>query len=183
MKPGLLVGIGLLLTISDVAVGQEATRPSQHRDTSARSTLPRPSRPIGGRPPGAEGPAIQPPRPNPYRPEIPPTRPSRPHPPGKPGYGANRPRPPHRPSVRPPSFKPIHRPGWRYPPGYSYRRWAVGQVVPRLFLSQPYSFRDYASLNLGGPPNGYRWVRYGPDLILVNTRTGRIRDVVYKAFY
>jgi Ni/Co efflux regulator RcnB len=35
---------------------------------------------------------------------------------------------------------------------------------------------------VGRPPKGYRWVRYGPDLLLVNVRTGRISDVIYGAF-
>jgi Ni/Co efflux regulator RcnB len=38
-------------------------------------------------------------------------------------------------------------------------------------------------MGLEGPPYGYRWVRYGPDLLLVNTRTGRIEDAIYGAFY
>jgi len=38
-------------------------------------------------------------------------------------------------------------------------------------------------LGLGPPPHGFVWVRYGPDLLLVNRRTGRIVDVIYGAFY
>jgi len=99
-----------------------------------------------------------------------------------PGTGNNRPRPPHRPGYRPPNFRPIHRPGWRYPAGYRYRRWTAGLLLPSIFLSSTYYFDDYATYGFGPPPYGYRWVRYGPDLLLVDQRTGRIRDVVYGAF-
>jgi Ni/Co efflux regulator RcnB len=38
-------------------------------------------------------------------------------------------------------------------------------------------------MGLSGPPYGYRWVRYGPDLLLVEVATGRIVDVIQGAFY
>jgi Ni/Co efflux regulator RcnB len=96
-----------------------------------------------------------------------------------------RPRPPqHRPGAgRPPHFRPVHRPPFRYPHGYRYRRWTIGLLLPHLFLSSPYFYDDYWALGIGAPPRGYRWVRYGPDLLLVNLRTGRIADVIYGAFY
>ncbi len=92
---------------------------------------------------------------------------------------------PHRPGAgRPPSFHPIRAPGpWRYPRGYAYRRWSVGLFLPSLFLGGGYYFDDYDRLGLAGPPWGYRWVRYGPDLLLVEVGTGRIADVIYGAFY
>ena len=33
------------------------------------------------------------------------------------------------------------------------------------------------------PPYGYQWVRFGPDVMLVNIRTGEILDVIHNAFY
>jgi Ni/Co efflux regulator RcnB len=91
---------------------------------------------------------------------------------------------PHRPGGgRPPSFRPVRGPRWRYPSGYRYRRWTAGLVLPALFLSSAYFYDDYWRMGLDGPPWGYRWVRYGPDLLLVDTRTGRIDDVIYGAFY
>lgn len=122
---------------------------------------PRPGRPG----PGNGGPQIQPPRP------------------GRPGQ-VRPPRPPHRPGTgRPPHFRPIHGPGFQYPRGYRYRRWVVGLLLPHLFLSSRYYYNDWYGLGVGAPPRGYRWVRYGPDLLLVQTRTGRIADVIYGAFY
>jgi Ni/Co efflux regulator RcnB len=72
---------------------------------------------------------------------------------------------------------------FRYPPGFAYRRWSYGQNLPFLFLTSAYFFNNYAALGLDPPPYGYQWVRYGPDLLLVELRTGRIADVVYGAVY
>ena len=195
MKTHLLLGAALLLVAPDIAQAQDHARPAPGgRPDRPAATRPAPSRPAtsrpggpgGTRPPGGGRPEIQPPRPG--RPEIQPPRPVRPQPPVrprppvKPGPGSNRPRPPHRPGYRPPNFRPIHRPGWQYPAGYRYRRWTVGLLLPHLFLSSNYYFDDYANYGFGPPPYGCRWVRYGPDLLLVEVRTGRIRDVVYGAF-
>ena len=70
-----------------------------------------------------------------------------------------------------------------YPPGYAYRRWTIGQSLPQLLFSAAYYFTDYASIGLDAPPYGYQWVRYGPDVVLVNIRTGEILDVVSGVFY
>jgi len=84
---------------------------------------------------------------------------------------------------RPTSFHRIRVSAFRYPRGYSYRRWSIGAILPRLFLSNSYYWNDWAGLGLGAPPPGYVWVRYGPDLLLVNRYTGRIADVIPGAFY
>ena len=117
------------------------------------------------------------------------------HPPGHGGGG--RPPQPHPPSPRPPvpngpyrpgggrpqNFRPVPGPRWRYPPGYHYRRWNPGLILPFVFLTSAYFYDDYWRIGLAGPPYGYRWVRYGPDLLLVEIRTGRIVDAIYGAFY
>jgi Ni/Co efflux regulator RcnB len=98
-------------------------------------------------------------------------------------------RPPPRPS-RPPQFSWRGRsynryrgPAFRYPRGYSYRRWSVGAFLPSLFLSSTYFWNDWRALGVGAPPPGRRWVRYGPDLLLVNVRTRRVEDVIPDAFF
>jgi Ni/Co efflux regulator RcnB len=193
IKTRLLLGAALLLLVApDIAQAQDQPRPAPggrpDRPGAGRPAPGRPARPPrpggpggpgSGRPPRPGRPEIQPPRPG--RPQ-PPVRPGKPRPPGRPGQGQNRPRPPHRPGYRPPNFRPIHRPGWQYPPGYRYRRWTIGLLLPHLFLSPTYYFDDYATYGFGPPPPGYRWVRYGPDLLLVDQRTGRIRDAIYGAF-
>jgi Ni/Co efflux regulator RcnB len=55
--------------------------------------------------------------------------------------------------------------------------------LPGVFLSSAYIYTRYSVLGLGPPPPGYYWVRYGPDLLLVEHRTRRIADVIYGAFY
>jgi Ni/Co efflux regulator RcnB len=77
----------------------------------------------------------------------------------------------------------IHGPAFRYPPGFAYRRWNTGAFLPPVFLAPPYYYVGYAPLGLGPPPAGYQWIRYGPDLLLVDTVTGRIADVVEGVFY
>lgn len=91
---------------------------------------------------------------------------------------------PYRPGGgRPPNFRPVRGRPYRYPPGYAYRRWSVGLILPSLFLTSPYFYDDYYQMGLSGPPYGYRWVRYGRDLLLVEIATGRIADVIPGAFY
>ena len=43
-------------------------------------------------------------------------------------------------------------------------------------------YANYAALGLTPPPPGFIWVRYGPDLVLVNQMTGEIADVAYDVF-
>ncbi|HEX4411479.1 MAG TPA: RcnB family protein [Xanthobacteraceae bacterium] len=70
-----------------------------------------------------------------------------------------------------------------YPQGWGYRRWAIGAALPPLFLARDYWYADWASLGLAPPPPGTEWVRYGPDLLLVDVSTGQVLDTVYDAFY
>ncbi len=76
-----------------------------------------------------------------------------------------------------------HGPEYRYPPGFAYRRWSIGERLPLLFLAPAYFFSDYAALGLDPPPYGYEWVRYGPDLLLVQLGTGQVVEVVPGAIY
>lgn len=126
---------------------------------------------------------------------------NRPKPPGnshKPRPPSNANRPGHGHAKPPPSWhKPrpsqfywrgkwtsrYRAPAYVYPRGYTYRYWRSGDVLPLLFLTAQYYFDNYTQLGLETPPPGYRWVRYGPDLLLVNVRTGSVEDVVYGAFY
>jgi hypothetical protein len=77
----------------------------------------------------------------------------------------------------------IHLAPFVYPHGWGYRRWAIGGVLPPLFLAPAYFYADWAAFGLAPPQPGFQWVRYGPDLLLVNVTTGQIVDVVYGVFY
>jgi hypothetical protein len=80
-------------------------------------------------------------------------------------------------------FNPVHLSPFVYPAGWGYRRWAIGVVLPPIFLASTYYYPDWAGLGLDPPPPGYQWVRYGPDLLLVDVNTGQITDVAYGVFY
>jgi Ni/Co efflux regulator RcnB len=160
----------------------------------------RPDRPGGNRPggPGAGKPGgpVTLPAPAPNRPGRPDpgNRPDRPTPLPGPGLRPppNRPGPDMRPPQRPSRpqfswrgrrFNPIAGAFFRYPPGYAYRRWTIGALLPSLFLGTSYYYDDWRGLGIDAPPPGRRWVRYGSDLLLVNVRTRRVEDVIYGVFY
>jgi Ni/Co efflux regulator RcnB len=77
----------------------------------------------------------------------------------------------------------IRGPKFSFPSGFRYQTWTTGGILPPVFLAAPYFYDGYATLGLAPPPGGYQWVRYGPDLLLVNVHTGRIADVVDGVFY
>ena len=116
--------------------------------------------------------------------------------PGRPGNPGMRPPQYRPPAMRPPPrpnrpqfswrgryYNPVFGPAFRYPPGYAYRRWAIGTFLPGLFLTTSYYYDDWRGLGIEPPPRGRRWVRYGPDLLLVNMRNRRVEDVIYGVFY
>jgi hypothetical protein len=111
-----------------------------------------------------------------------------PGPPGPP-HGAFHPGPvgPHAAFVfhgHPYAWHPAHFPHpWIYPPGFGYRLWAVGAILPPLFWSTPtYYYADWATMGLPPPDPGYQYVEYGPDLLLVNVATGQVVQVFPGAF-
>jgi Ni/Co efflux regulator RcnB len=186
----LLCAVAAIALLMPAAASAQQTDRQGKRTEQQRQARPnhRPSRsgPNHGRPTTKPAPN-RPGRPNHGHPTIQPI-PNRPH---RPGNGRptiqpvpNRPsRPVYRPGHRPSSYHRIRATAFRYPRGYSYRRWAVGAILPHLFLSNYYYWNNYGALGLGAPPPGYVWVRYGPDLLLVNRYNGRIADVIYGAFY
>jgi len=130
-----------------------------------------------------------PPHPGPVGPPHPAFKPVPPH---GPVVG-----PPHGPVVGPPrgpvvgphfsfhgrSFNRVHVHPFIYPSGWAYRAWAIGAILPPLFLAPDYYYPEWAQLGLEPPPPGDQWVRYGPDLLLVNIATGQVIDVAYGVFY
>ncbi len=80
-------------------------------------------------------------------------------------------------------FPRVRGPAFAYPPGFAYRRWAVGSVLPRALFASAFFYPGFASIGLQAPAPGYQWVRFGPDLLLVNLGTGEVEDVVYGAFF
>lgn len=74
-------------------------------------------------------------------------------------------------------------PAYVYPRGYGYRRWARGQYLPRAFFAPSYYVDDWSYYGLGPPPYGYRYVRYGEDVVLAAIATGLIANVFGGMFY
>jgi Ni/Co efflux regulator RcnB len=75
----------------------------------------------------------------------------------------------------------VRQPAFRYPRGLGYRRWRAGELFPLALVAAPFFFLEYQALGLQPPPPGYRWVRYGPDVVLINVRTREVEDVAYGA--
>lgn len=133
--------------------------------------------PPGGPPPGARTFAPQP--------GGPPGGPmAGPHPIGPPNGVATGPRPggPGQFNYRGRTFTGVHAAPFAYPSGWEYRRWAVGAALPPIFLTQDYFYPQWAALGLDPPPPGFQWVRYGPDMLLVDVNTGDVAEVIYGVF-
>lgn len=72
---------------------------------------------------------------------------------------------------------------WVYPPGFGYRLWTVGAILPPLFWATPtYYYTGWAGMGLPPPDPGYQYVQYGPDLLLVNVSNGQVVQVFPGAF-
>jgi Ni/Co efflux regulator RcnB len=69
-----------------------------------------------------------------------------------------------------------------YPRGYSSRHWSVGLFLPSVFFGSTY-YVDYRPYGLQAPPYGFRWIRVGDDVMLVDVDSGEIVDVLYDFYY
>jgi len=69
------------------------------------------------------------------------------------------------------------------PRGYSYRRYGYGERLPGEYYARNFWLSDFLTFGLLAPPDGYTWVRYGPDALLIDEETGEIIQVEYNVFY
>jgi Ni/Co efflux regulator RcnB len=76
----------------------------------------------------------------------------------------------------------VHAAGYVFPHGHHYHRCHIGERLPLIFYSEIYYFTDYADYGFENQPDGYEWIRYGPDLLLVDLATGEVVDVEYGVF-
>ena len=67
--------------------------------------------------------------------------------------------------------------------GYSYRRLNIGFYLDNLFFGSRYWINDPWQYRLPDVYGPYRWVRYYDDVLLVNTYTGEVVDVIYDFFW
>ncbi len=179
MKRLYVCGAALLLLVAPALSMAQQPPPQQQQQ----------HRQGGGRPPaGRPGPQHVPPRAPPPNAQVHPgTRPM----PGRPPVAGTRPYYGHG-AYHPPRGNSFYYGGryynrvrggpWAWPPGYGYRRFYVGGILPAIFLGSAYIYANYAALGLAPPSPGFVWVRYGPDLVLVNQATGQIVNVAYGAF-
>lgn len=61
------------------------------------------------------------------------------------------------------------------PPGQA-KKWAIGRPLPRDVIF--YDLPTTVVTAIGQPPPGYRFVRVGPDILLISTGLGIVRDVI-----
>ena len=77
-----------------------------------------------------------------------------------------------------------HRGGYNGPRGYRYHPVTAGYRFQPEFYSQRYWINDPYTYRLSRPGYGYQhWVRYGNDVVLVDTRNGRAVQVYNSFFY
>lgn len=70
---------------------------------------------------------------------------------------------------------------WRAP--FAYRSFGVGAVVPRAYWGQNYYYNNWRGSRLAAPHRAYyRYVRHYGDLLLINTRNGRVISV-YRNYF
>ena len=202
--------VSMLVAPGMVLAQQPPGRPGgdRPRDGGARPDRPA-EHPVPGRPQPGNGARPMPEhgnRPAPGRPERPTPTPGRPQPgrpqPGRPEPGrpeAGRPTSQEGPNqagpVAPAAATTVPAKAVRRASGRSVARRSTiraamgiaagrsGMLLPSLFLGSAYVIHNYWDLGVEAPPPGYYWVRYGPDLLLVQRGTRRIADVIYGAFY
>lgn len=63
-----------------------------------------------------------------------------------------------------------------------YQRPGIGYAFGRSYYNDRYRI-DANRYRLPPAYGAYRWVRYYNDAVLVNTRSGRVADVIYRFFY
>jgi Ni/Co efflux regulator RcnB len=66
---------------------------------------------------------------------------------------------------------------------YRYSRFSIGLIIDRMFWDQRYWIGDPWQYRLPDPGPGYQWVRYYNDVILVDTWSGEVVDVIYDFFW
>jgi hypothetical protein len=83
------------------------------------------------------------------------------------------------------SHRSTYRLGRYYAPyrDYRYRRLNIGFSIGSLFYGNRYWINDPYQYRLPPAYYPYRWVRYYDDALLVDTRRGRVVDVIYGVFW
>jgi Ni/Co efflux regulator RcnB len=75
------------------------------------------------------------------------------------------------------------RPAYVGPRGYAYRPVTIGYRFAPTYYGRNYWVSDWQRYRLPAPGRFQQWVRYGNDVVLVNTRTGRVIAVNNRFFW
>jgi Ni/Co efflux regulator RcnB len=67
--------------------------------------------------------------------------------------------------------------------GHRYSRFSIGVMLGSPFYHQRYWIADPWQYRLPDPGYGYTWVRYYNDVLLVDTWSGEVVDVIYDFFW
>jgi Ni/Co efflux regulator RcnB len=74
--------------------------------------------------------------------------------------------------------------GYAGPRGYRYRPVTAGYRFAPEYYGSRYVISNYSTYRLARPGYGYqRYIRYGDDVVLVDTRNGRAVQVYNRFFY
>lgn len=71
-----------------------------------------------------------------------------------------------------------YRDAYYHPRGYAYRPYAIGYPVPRPYIGGRYWINDWGRYRLPPPWAGTRWVRVGPDALLIRIGDGFVLRAV-----
>lgn len=63
-------------------------------------------------------------------------------------------------------------PAYVHPRGYGYQSWGVGIRVPQAYFGNRYWIGDPGYYRLPPAYQGTRWIRVGPDALLIDLRAG-----------
>jgi Ni/Co efflux regulator RcnB len=84
--------------------------------------------------------------------------------------------------ARGPTHARIRAERYRYPQDVSYRFYRRGERLAPSLMVDDYLIDDFVAAGLMEPPHGDRWMRFGPDALLIDPQSGQVLDVIYGVF-
>ena len=72
---------------------------------------------------------------------------------------------------------------WVAPSGWTQRVYVVGESIPADLMRGPYVITNYRRYGLSRPQGDEKWIRVGPDVLLVRVGTGNVLARIENVFY
>lgn len=72
---------------------------------------------------------------------------------------------------------------WVAPDGWTQRVYVVGEAVPDTIYKIPKYQVDWRALNLPAPKGDEKWIRIGPDAVLLRVGSGNVIMRVENVYY